>query len=213
MPAAKAKPSRKSAPDLLELAFELIALSGWRGFSFAELANRAELSMAEVRDVFNGRAGLLDALNRRLDHAMLDMDAEDMQGLPPKDRVFEMIMSRLEAMGPMRAGLCRLIEDARFDPELIAMTACRLDRSLAWLQDAAALDGGGSGSPIRQIRRRIQRRVLGVVYLQILKVWSTDDSPDLAKTMAALDKQLRRVEGLAGLAAGAKARETAADTA
>jgi AcrR family transcriptional regulator len=204
MSAAKAKSERASAPDPLILALEIIAETGWRGFSFGDLAERAELSMGELRKTFSGRAALLDALNQRLDQAMLAVDAEDMQGLPPKDRVFELIMSRLEAMAPFRAGLCRLMRDARCDLELLAMTACRIDRSLAWLQDAASLDGARDRSPLGLIRRRLQRRVLGAVYLQVLRVWAADDSTDLAKTMASLDKQLRRIETLAGLKADAK---------
>ena len=136
-PLQKPNRARTAAPDLLTLAFEIIAETGWRGFTFTELADRAGLSMKEVRQAFSGRAGLLDELSRRLDQAMLGFDPADMEGLPPRDRVFELIISRLEAMAPFRAGLCRLMQDARFDPPLVAMTACRLDRSLAWLQDAA----------------------------------------------------------------------------
>ena len=46
----------------------------------------------------------------------------------------------------------------------------------------------------------MQRRILGAVYLRTLNVWSSDETAELAKTMASLDKQLRRIEGLAGLA-------------
>ncbi len=199
MPAAKAKSERVKAPDLLVLAFEIIAEIGWRGFTFTELAERSKLEMADVRKTFSGRAAILEALNQRLDHAMLAVEGDDMAELPPRDRVFELMMSRLEAMTPMRAGLCRLIKDARFDPGLIAMTACRLDRSLAWLQEAAGLLQGQGATPLKLIRRRLQRRLLGAVYLQTLNVWSSDESEDLAKTMASLDKQLRRIESIAGL--------------
>lgn len=213
MPAAKAKSAETSAPDLLVLAFEIVAETGWRGFSFTELASRSNLSMMQIREAFRGQAGLLDALNQRLDQAMLSVEPDDLDGLPPRDRVFELIMSRIEAMAPLKQGLCRLIRDARFDPELVVMTACRLDRSLSWLQDAAGLDYGQGGSPIREIRCRFHRRVLGAVYLQILNVWSLDDSTDLAKTMASLDKQLRRVEKLAGLASSKKAKEPSVEAA
>ncbi|MGI9418269.1 MAG: hypothetical protein ACR2RA_10580 [Geminicoccaceae bacterium] len=200
MAAAKARPGRAKTPDLLTLAFEIVAETGWRGFSFTELADRAGLPMSELRESFSGRSDLLDALSRHLDQAMLAVDSDDMEGLPPRDRVFEMIMSRLEAMAPFRAGMCRLIGDARFDPELILISVCRLDRSIGWLQDAAGLGEGRRRSPLGEIRHRLQRRILGVVYLQTLNVWASDDSADLAKTMASLDKQLRRMESLAGLA-------------
>lgn len=213
MSAAKAKSGKDAAPDLLVQAFEIIAETGWRGFSFTELAERAGVSIAEVRKTFDGRHGLMDALNRRLDDAMLAFDPEDMEGLPPKDRVFELMMTRLEAMAPFRAGICRLMHEARFDPGLVLTSACRLDRSLSWLQDVAGLTHGPRSSAFYVIRRRLQRRLLGVAYLQALNVWSSDESSDLAKTMASLDKQLRRIEGLAGLASGSTSGDGAAEAA
>ncbi|MGI9499062.1 MAG: hypothetical protein ACR2P3_03430 [Geminicoccaceae bacterium] len=204
MPAAKAKSGRGPTPDLLILAFEIIAETGWRGFSFTDLAERSGLALSEVRKAFSGQWALLDALSQRLDQAMLAFEPDDMEGLPPKDRVFELMMSRLEAMVPFRPGLCRLMRDARFDPPLLALAACRLDRSLAWLQDAGGRAHAQGASPLEGLRRRVQRRLLGAVYLQALNVWSSDDSPDLAKTMAALDKQLRRIESFAGLAPGGR---------
>ncbi|MDH3659899.1 MAG: hypothetical protein OEU92_07710 [Alphaproteobacteria bacterium] len=213
MSAAKAKSGPKSAPDLLTLAFEIIAETGLRGFSFTELKDRSNVSMVELRRAFRGRGAVLDALSERLDQAMLAFEPADMEGLPPRDRAFEMIMTRLEAMAPFRAGLCRLMQDARFDPELLAMTACRLDRSLAWLQDAGGLAEGRGPLPLKGLNRRLQRRLLGAVYLQTLRAWAADDSPDLAKTMASLDKQLRRIEGLAGLAPEKTGEETAAGAA
>ena len=191
------------------MAFEIIAETGWQGFSFTELADRASVSLAEVRQAFAGRPALLDALSRHLDQAMLAVDQGDMEDLPPRDRVFEMVMNRLEAMAPFRAGLCRMMRDARGDPGLVIMTACRLDRSIAWLQDAAGLAHGHGGSPFGGFRRKVQRRLLGAVYLQTLNVWSSDESPDLAKTMASLDKQLRRIESIAGLTPGDNAETVA----
>jgi len=199
MPAAKAKSGRAKSPDLLVLAFETIADTGWRSFSFTELADRAGLPLSEVRAQFSGRKDLLSQLSQTLDQAMLGFDPADMVGLPPKDRAFELIMSRLEAMAPFKAGLQRLMRDARLDPALLAMTAFRLDRSMAWLQDAGELADKANASPLNVLRSKLQRRLLGAVYLQTLNVWASDDGADLAKTMASLDKQLRRIERLAGL--------------
>lgn len=209
MSAKKAKSEEVIAPDLLTLALELIAENGWRGLSFSELAERAGMPMPQVREAFSGRADVLTQLSRSLDRAMLKVDADDMDGLPSRDRVFELMMNRFEAMAPVRKGMLRLMKDARCDPALLAHTACRLDRSMAWLQDAAGLTGRGRASPLCRLRRDVQRRMLGAVYVRTLTVWASDDSTDLAKTMAALDKQLRRIAGLAGLD-GAKARPSAA---
>lgn len=192
MPAAKSKKSPASSADLLILALEIIAERGWSAFSFGELASRAESSLAEIRKHFKSQASILDALSLRLDDAMLAVDQEELADLPPRDRVFELMMSRLEAMAPLRAGLQRLMNDVRKNPELVIMTACRLDRSMIWLQEAAGLRAQG-------LRSILQRQLLTAVYARTLASWSSDDSGDLAKTMASLDKQLRRIEGFAGL--------------
>ena len=193
MPAAKSRKTSASSAELLDTAFELIAEIGWSNFSFNELADRAGSSLAEIRGSFRSKSAILDALNLRLDEAMLAVDRGELSDLPVRDRVFELMMSRLEAMAPFRAGLIKLSKDARQDAELAIMTACRLDRSMAWLQDAAGLRSGG-------LRARMQRHVLTAIYLKTLRTWLADDSTDLAKTMASLDKDLRRSESFAGLA-------------
>jgi AcrR family transcriptional regulator len=181
-----------SAPDLLVTAFELIAEHGWSGLSLIAVARRAGMSPAAVYRELPGRAAVLRALSRRIDEAMLAFDELEIAGLPPRDRVFELLMRRLEALVPFRPGLQRLARGACCDPCLALATACRLDRSLGWLQDSADLRRFG-------LRARIARRAIGAAYLQTIRVWLRDETPDLAQTMAELDKQLRRVQSVAGL--------------
>jgi AcrR family transcriptional regulator len=183
---------KKATPDLLQVAFEVIAEQGWSGASPQVIAARAGVSLVEVYRQLPGRGALLRALSERVDEAMLKVDQAELVGLPPRDRVFELMMRRLDALAPYRAGLKRLARDARCDPGLLMLTACRMDRSLAWLQEAAGLRS-------RRLRARLHRRALGAVYLNTLRAWLRDESGDHAKTMAELDKALRRVEPFAGL--------------
>jgi AcrR family transcriptional regulator len=182
----------EAGPDLLAAAFALIGDEGWRGFSFATLARRTGVSRVEIYRRFRSRDALLGALSRRADEAMLAVDDAELAGLPPRDRVFELVMRRLEALVPYRAGLARLAREARADPCVVLLTACRLERSLGWLQDAAGLRHHG-------LRARLARRVLGLAYMRAVQVWFRDEGTDLGKTMAELDKQLRRVQNVAGL--------------
>ena len=195
MSAASSKKAKAASKDLLALCFELIADHGWAGFSFDSLARKAGVSLADIKREFRGRAAILDVLSARLDDAMLSVDAEELLDLPQRDRIFELMMSRLEALAPFRSGMVRLMKDGYRDAELILMTGCRIDRSMAWLQEAAGL--GSSG-----LRSRLQRHLLTAIYLKALRTWSGDEGGDLAKTMASLDKDLRRFEPFAGLQAG-----------
>jgi AcrR family transcriptional regulator len=184
--------SETAGPELLAAAFALIGDEGWRGFSFATLARRTGVSRVEIYRRFKGRGALLRELTERIDEAMLAVDEAEIAGLPPRDRVFELLMRRLEALVPYRAGLARLAGDARRDPCVVLLTACRLDRSLVWVQDIAGLRRHG-------LRARLARRALGVAYLRTMRVWFNDEAADLGRTMAELDKQLRRIQIIAGL--------------
>jgi AcrR family transcriptional regulator len=188
--------ARKSAPppDLLALAFEQIAEQGWAGLSLVSLARRAGVPPVEVYGQLPNRQAILRALSDRVDQAMLAVDQRELEDLPARDRLFELVMRRLEAMAPFRAGLARLARDARREPCVLLATFCRLDRSLRWMQELAGLRSHG-------LRARLQRRALLAVYAQTLQVWFGEQSDDLAKSMAELDKQLRRIESLVGLRA------------
>jgi len=185
----------ETAPaDLLVAAFDLIAEHGWAGFSMGALAHRSGVPLVEVYRHLPRREVLFIRLSRRVDEAMLSFDPAELDGLPPRDRIFELLMRRLDALAPFKAGLARLARPGRrpLEPDVIVVGACRFDRSMAWLQEAAELRSAG-------LRGRARRALLAVAYLRTLQTWLRDDTADLAKTMAELDKQLRRIEGPAGL--------------
>ena len=189
---------RAPEPDLLTTAFALLAEQGWAGLSLMALAARANLSLVEVHRQLPGRRAILLALSERVDEAMLVIDQSELEGLPARDKLFELIMRRFDALAPFRAGLSRLAGDARRDPCILMLTLCRLDPSLRWMQELAGLRTHG-------LRARLQRRGLTALYVQALRTWLADDSGDRAKTMAELDTLLRRFERVAGLGERAKA--------
>lgn len=180
---------RGEAPDLLTIAFTVAGERGWRQLSFTEVARRAGMSLAEVYAAFPDRAGLVRALGRRLDSEMLAVDPQDLEGLSPRERVFEMIMRRLDAMAPFREGLRALQRQAAGDLELLSLGFCNVKRLSRWLVDAAE-----SESPLA--RTRLAARAVGGIYLRVFNVWLNDDTPDLARTLAELDRRLQQAEGL-----------------
>lgn len=176
--------------DLVKLAFELLAERGAERFSFVELARRAELTLAEVYAEIPDHGALLRAVGRRLDQEMLGIEVSELDGLSPRERVFELIMRRLDAMAPYKEGLRALAGKAGREPTLLAAACCNLDRLSRRLVDAAALVAGPT-------MKQMARRATAAVYLRTFQVWLDDDTEDMARTLAELDRRLQQAESTA----------------
>lgn len=176
-------------PDLLAKAFELVAEQGWPRFSLTALAAVVELPLAAVYEQLPGRGALLARLGERVDREMLAIDAGELAGLSPRERLFELIMRRLDALTPYRAGLKAFARSGRSDPELLCASLGNLQRLSAWLGDAVALRPGLKGC--------LGRHAMLLAYGRVFAVWLEDESVDLASTLAELDKRLGQLEQLA----------------
>ena len=194
MAAPKTKPRRPkdSRPDLLEAAFTHIAEVGWSGWSPKALAAQTGHDLGEVYDAFPTPTALAQRLAERLDKAMLAIPADELDGLSHRERLFELFMRRFDAMAPVKPGLKRLAREARTEPEILLASLCNLDRTAYWLIELAEL-------PYSGLEARLARGTLILAYSRLFRVWLDDDTPDLATTMAELDKRLDQLERAANL--------------
>ena len=180
-----------SRPDLLVAAFEQISEAGWAGWSPMALAMSTGCDLAEIYETFPVPSSLVRRLDERLDRAMLSIPADELDGLSHRERLFELLMRRFDAMRPFQAGLGRLAREARAEPEIVLASLCNLDRMAGWLIEMAEL-------PYSGLEARLARRALMLAYGSLFRVWIDDDTPDLPETMAELDKRLDQLERLAG---------------
>ncbi len=186
---AKAKAEEQ---DLLAMALALVAERGVRGFDRTELARRAGVPLVRVYEAFPSRRALVSALGRRLDRAMLELDAAELAPLSARERLFELIMRRLDAAAPLRPGLRRLVRELRGDLRLALTSLCNLDRMAEWLLELAGLPTAGPA-------RCLLEPALVRAYARTFEAWLRDESEDLARTLATLDRELQRFERLVRL--------------
>ena len=102
----------------------------------------------------------------------------------PRDALFEIVMCRLDVLEPWKASLRSMAAaSGSFDPVQIAPFLA----SQRWMLEAAGIgtDGLEGGARVAG---------LGTVYASVFRTWLDDDDPGLARTMAALDRRLRRGE-------------------
>jgi AcrR family transcriptional regulator len=178
-----------SEPDILLRAFQLVAEQGWDRFSMAALAREVGRPLADVYAVLPGRAALLSRLGERMDREMLSLDAAELADLSARERIFELIMRRLDAMAAFRAGLKAMAGSGGRDPGLICASLGNMQRLGGWLADAADL---GSG-----LRACVGGATLLLLYARVASVWLSDETEDRSATMAELDRRLGQWERLA----------------
>jgi AcrR family transcriptional regulator len=188
MPARKRpkQPSGDSTQRLIEAALRLAAEQGWRGLDMAEIAVAAGLTLEQAYRLARSRPAILAALRRRIDEAMLA--GGPTAGDSPRDRLFEALMRRFEALRPYRAGLRAILRDSVGSPTLLGFLPGLL-RSMGWTLGTAGLPASG-------LRGRLARRLVGAVYVSLFPTFFRDEGRDLGTTMAALDKRLRQVESV-----------------
>ena len=173
---------------LIDTALRLAAEQGWARLSYGEIAAEAKVPLSKAYPVFSSKAAILAGFSAMIDAKVLDELEEDEEG-DARDRIFDVLMNRFEALQPYRLGLGNILLDLSRDPCAAACAATGLRRSMALMLEAAGLSSSG-------LKGLLRVKGLAAIYLATLRVWLRDDSLDMAKTMAALDGYLRRVEGL-----------------
>lgn len=202
MPAA---PGPIAEDAILAAALRLTVEQGWSATSLRDIARAAGLSLAELYRRYPSKSALLAGFLRRIDAEMLaGEDEEDAAETElPRDRLFDVIMRRFDALAPHKEAVRVIHADLARDPAALAANRWANLRTLGWMMEAAGLASSG-------LRGAIRLRALGLVYARVLRVWLDDDAADLARTMAELDRRLRRAEGVLGLQRGRSRPEGAA---
>lgn len=181
---------------LIDAALEIIAAQGWRVFNLPALARAAGQPLAAVYRLLPDRAAVLGAYLRRLGARALEGPEIAAEG-PPRDRLFDAVMQVFDAALPAREAIRVLAIDLRADP----LTVLALRREAARL---AAVTLARAGIAADGFLGAARVAGLIAVMLQLARVW-VDDTDDQARTMAALDRRLRRAGRLLG--AGAEAAQ------
>ncbi len=182
------KGERVHAP--VEAAMRLAARLGWRNVTLDAVAAECGLTVPALQKSYPSRAALLAGFARMIDGIVLKAGTVEAASGSARDRLFEVMMRRYEALVPYREAIAGIAADAPRDPLALLCLAKPMRRSMAWMLEAAGIPNGG---PLGFLKAK----GLALVHVAVMRAWLNDKSPDLAQTMAALDRALKRVEPIA----------------
>jgi AcrR family transcriptional regulator len=194
--AVSSGPPKSTRDAIIDALMELAAERRWDDIDLRDIAQRANLSLAEFRDHFPSKGAILSAFSRRIDKEVLEGTTGELADEPVRERVFDVMMRRIDALAPYKTALERIADGVRGDPMSLAALNQVAVNSQRFMLAAADVDTSG---PLGAVK--VQGAVL--VFARVLDTWFRDDDPGLAATMAALDRELRRggriLEGLSDL--------------
>jgi AcrR family transcriptional regulator len=172
---------------IIDALMALAAERAWGEVTLPALAERAGLSLAALRGAYDGRMSVFADFVRRVDEQVLAAIDRDLAGEAPRERLFDVLFSRFEALAPHKQAIRNLATAARRDP-LLALELNRIaTASMAWMLTGAGISATGGAGLFRA-------QGLALVWARVMRVWLDDPDPGLARTMAELDRRLRQAE-------------------
>jgi AcrR family transcriptional regulator len=198
------RPSQRPRPDdgshnpplsdrdkIIRAFFELLAERAFEDIGYADLAARAGVSLATLRREFGSKFPIVGAYVKAIDRKVLAEGDADMAEEPPRERLFDVLMRRLEAMAPDKAAIRSLMRSARRHPTLALAFNGLAVRSQRWMLTAANIDAAGP-------RGIVRAQGLALLFAGVLRTFVDDEDEGLARTMAALDRALARGQRWSG---------------
>jgi len=187
VPGGVAPPPVSDSDRVIDAALALIARDGWHRLSMAEIAAEAGLPILNLYRAFPSKGAVLQAFFRRIDEAVLSTPIEADVDERPRDRVFDLLMRRFDALQPYRGAIEVLGRELPTDPLTALAMGAGLLRSMSWMLEAAGISADGLSGALAV-------KLTAAAYMRTVRNWLRDDSIDLALTMAALDRRLRGIE-------------------
>lgn len=168
---------------IVDAALALASAQPWGDISFDDIIQASTVDKADALEYFDDKADILAAYGRRLDRRALEEAGNSAENTDIRENLFDLLMARFDILNEDRDAILSILTAMKFDPRTAIFSLPHLGKSMGKMLE-------GAGQPAEGLRACAKITALTGIYLYVVKVWKDDDSPDMGKTMAALDKAL-----------------------
>jgi AcrR family transcriptional regulator len=186
-----AQPTGNDRDRIVAAFMALLAEKSFERIDLSEIAARAGVSLGAMRAEFPSTLAIYAAHVKALDRAVLDGGEGDMAEEPPRERLFDVLMRRIELLAPHKEAVRSLLRSARRNPGLAFALNGLAVRSQQWMLTAADIHASGP-------RGMLRAQGLALIWARVLRTFVNDDDEGHARTMAELDRALGRGARLVG---------------
>lgn len=201
---------------IIAAAMRLAGNRPWNDVSLRDIAEAGGMTLADLKGELLSKGAILAEFVRLVNTELLRRAPKRAEGQSARDAIFDVVMSRFDILAPYRSALKSIVRSRTLEPAMVK----GLCEAQTTILEAAGVSSEGLRGAVRTVG-------LASVYASVFHTWLDDEDPGFARTMAALDRRLRRGEqNLSALeeacstacrvasifVPGARKRETAAPT-
>jgi len=181
------KTNQNSEKKICAAALRLTASHGWSPLTLEHIAKTAKIPVAQVKKLCADKNALLSLLVRYIDDNVKAAVGKPDMRATSHDRLFEVMMARLDILQTHRKTILDIIAETKRDPSLARILLPAQHQAMQNMLALAGLKEEG-------IKQFFATTGLLTIYVGVLCQWERDETKDMSKTMATLDRYLRRAE-------------------
>ncbi|PPD45350.1 MAG: TetR family transcriptional regulator [Methylocystis sp.] len=169
---------------MIDATLGLAARREFGDVSLTDIAHEAGVPLADLRDLFPSKGAIVGGLSRRIDRQVLERVSAKNSHDPARDRLYEVLRARLEALEPHKDALASIARWSARDP----LTGSALNRetvnSMRYMLEAADIDCDGTVGSLKL-------QGLALAWGRVLDAWFENGFSFALET---LDREIARGE-------------------
>ena len=174
--------------NYIKKGFDLINDIGWEEFSIEELSIREKIPLNELKIYFKCKYSIVDRFSKLIDKNIESkLRIQDFENSSKKDILFELMMMRFDEMDEFKSSLAKILDASKNKPLLISIITKNVMNTMDFFLEL-------SNSYNNYAFDFLKKNFLFLIYSITFKTWLSDNTEELSKTMAELDRLLSAAE-------------------
>ena len=169
---------------VVDAALVLATRRDYGDVTLSDIAHEADISLAELRDLFPSKGAIVGGFLRRIDRQILQEQNEIHHTEPMRERLYEVLKRRLLALQPCRDSILSIKNWVSRDPLMQTALNREVINSMRFMLEAAEIESDGTLGAVK-----LQGLVF--VWWRVIDVWL---EKGLDEALHQLNQQLSRGE-------------------
>jgi AcrR family transcriptional regulator len=169
---------------IIDTALRLADKEGWEKITLEQIAKSTKIPATQIKKKFESTREILPLIVVSVTEKTFAACGKPDNKTPVHDRLFDILMARFDVLQRHRAAILSIVTASRKDPQTALILACAQLEAMKKIQNFSSV--------LKYKTYRIfTPYLLWMLFLAAFQIWKTDETIDMAKTMAALDRYLR----------------------